>query len=334
MNTPRFSVIIPTFNRKEPLRACLHALAEQTLDPSDFEVLVAIDGSDDGTREMLSECHAPFHLRALVLEHGGASRARNAGADAAIGEYLAFTEDDVIPDPYWLAHAQKHILEGSLDILEGRTVYTHSRSSVRRFEPHGIPSFIPCNLFVRRQAFLAVGGYDLDFFDRESGLYFREDSDLGFRLLDAGHTVFLAQDVLVAHPPQFDTLLGCIRHARRYIFDPLLYKRHPRRYRKGIEVKEIAGIILRRPQHYVALAALVALLACVAGVIAGNGALISLSTLAVALCGFLFRQKYQGWSALNPLEIHKTLGFSVVPFVYLLSLARGCIRYRSFRILL
>ena len=334
MNTPRFSVIIPTFNRQEQLRACLHALAEQTLDPSDFEVIVAIDGSNDGTREMVSEFHAPFHLRALVLEHGGASRARNAGADAAIGEYLAFTEDDVIPDPYWLAHAQKHILEGNPDILEGRTVYTHSRSSVRRFEPRGIPSFIPCNLFVRRQVFRAVGGYALDFFDRESGLYFREDSDLGFRLLDAGHMVFLAQDVLVAHPPQFGTLRGCIRHARRYFFDPLLYKRHPRRYRMGIEVKEIAGISVRRPQHYVALAALAALLACAAGVIAGSGVLISLGALAVVFCGFLFRQKYQGWAALNPLEIHKTIGFSAVPFVYLFSLLRGCIRYRSFRILL
>ncbi|MCC6396008.1 MAG: glycosyltransferase family 2 protein, partial [Bacteroidetes bacterium] len=182
MNTPTFSVIIPTFNRQVSLRACLHALAEQTLDPSAYEVIVAIDGSADGTESMLSEFHAPFQLRTLVLEHRGASQARNAGAEAARGEYLAFTEDDVIPDPYWLAHAHKHIMERTLDILEGRTVYTHSRSNVRRFEPHGIPSYIPCNLFVRRQVFRAVGGYAPDFFDGESGLYFREDSDLGFRL--------------------------------------------------------------------------------------------------------------------------------------------------------
>ncbi|MCC6398616.1 MAG: hypothetical protein IT282_16500, partial [Bacteroidetes bacterium] len=138
----------------------------------------------------------------------------------------------------------------------------------------------------------------------------------------------------VAHPPQFDTLRGCIRHARRYQFDPLLYKRHPRRYREGIEVKQIGGIVVRRPQHYVALGALAALLACAAGLIAGHGMLVLLSVLAVVFCGFLFRQKYQGLAALNPLEIHKTVGFSVVPFVYLFSLVKGCIRYRSFRILL
>jgi glycosyltransferase involved in cell wall biosynthesis len=331
---PYFSVIIPTYNRRGSLAGCLDALDRQTLPPEQFEVIVAVDGSTDGTLEMLAAAHHSYRLRHTVRENGGAGRARNSGAGLATGEYLAFTEDDVVPDSDWLAHAQVHLRDGNDDVLEGKTVYADSSASVRRFEPPGVPSFIPCNLIVRRTAFEECGGYDQEYFDRVRGLYFREDSDLGFRLLDRGCVVTIAPDVIVAHPRQFSTVSACIHHARRYVFDPLLYKRHKRRYREMIEVKDLGGMTIHRPQHYVALVHLAAVLLAVVGAYMGHTALCLSGLGASLVSAMVFRFKYQGRGALRPAAIHETAGFWIVPFVYLAALVRGCVRYRTFGVLL
>lgn len=333
MTAPFFSVIIPTFNRRDSLREVLVSLARQEEVPGGFEVIVAVDGSTDGSAEMLPELALPYSLRWVLQANAGASEARNAGAALASGEYLALTEDDVLPASDWLKTAYSHLFDRSLDILEGVTEYMGSGGSVRRFEPPGIPSFIPCNLFIRRSSFLAAGGYESAFFDRMAGLYFREDADLGFRLLDMGFSVYIAGDVRVAHPLQFSTLGAALRHARRYQFDPLLFSRHPRRYREFIEVKRIAGITVHRPQHYVALAAGCAAVVMIAGAVAGAPALWGSGAAAVLLSGVLFRYKYHGTRAFSPSEAGRTIAFVAVPFVYLASLLRGCIRYRSIGVL-
>jgi glycosyltransferase involved in cell wall biosynthesis len=333
-NRPYFSVIIPTYNRRDSLARCLDALDRQTLPPDQFEVIAVVDGSTDGTVEMLAASRHAYRLQHLVLDNGGAGRARNSGAELATGEFLAFTEDDVVPDGDWLSHAQLHLQGGNGDVLEGKTVYADSAAVVRRFEPPGVPSFIPCNFFVRRRVFVECGGYDRDYFDRDRGLYFREDSDLGFRLLGRGCVVTIAPDVTVAHPLQFSTLSACMRHARRYVFDPLLYKRHKRRYREMIEVKDLGGVTIHRPQHYVALVHVAAVLLGIVGGSMGQTVL-CLSGFGVSLVGaMLFRFKYQGRSALRLATIHETAGFWVLPFVYLAALVRGCIRYRAFGVLI
>jgi len=334
MPAPFFSVVIPTFNRRNALLRCLDALSAQSIEKDAFEVIVAVDGSTDDTLAVLPGLRLPYSLRYIGLDNGGAGRARNEGARLAIGDYIAFTEDDVRPDRDWLLNARKRLDAGTYALLEGRTVYEGSSASVRRFEPPGILSFIPCNLFVRRTAFEASGGYDQAYFDRRRSLYFREDSDLGFRLLDAGCAAGSAGDVIVSHPPQFESLGACIRHARRYVFDPLLYKRHPRRYRAMIEVKRIGGLTVRRPQHSVALLDLAAVLTAAAGLTGGNGVWFFIGLAVSLACAFLFRLKYQGRRALRPGEIHVTAGFWVVPFVYLFSLVRGCLRYRTAGVLM
>lgn len=334
MAAPFFSVVIPTFNRSDALLGCLGALSRQSIEMDQFEVIVVVDGSTDGTAGRLASVRYPYDFHFVEIANSGAGHARNEGAKLARGEYIAFTEDDVIPDAGWLSNARKHLRQGTHALLEGRTVYAGSTGSVRRHEPPGIPSFIPCNLFVLRTAFATSGGYDPDYFDRERGLYFREDSDLGFRLLDAGHAAAIGQDIIVAHPPQFESLRACIRHARRYVFDPLLYKRHPGRYREMIEVKRVAGMTVRRPQHSVALLDLAAVLAALAG-LAGWGSTWFFAGLALSIaCGFLFRLKYQGRKAMRLDQFHITLGFWVVPFVYLYSLVRGCFRYRTAGVLI
>jgi glycosyltransferase involved in cell wall biosynthesis len=77
---PELSIIIPTYNRIGRLRACLQALAEQTLPFSGFEVIVAVDGATDGTMEMLAALQTPYALTAIYQENQGQQVARNKGA--------------------------------------------------------------------------------------------------------------------------------------------------------------------------------------------------------------------------------------------------------------
>jgi len=334
MSTPFFSVIMPTYNRREEARHCLDALGRQTFDFANVEVIVAVDGSTDGTAEYLRSLPLPFALSILELENGGAGHARNAAAGMAKGLFLAFTEDDVTPDSTWLTRAYDILREDRWDVLEGYTGYPGSQASVRRFEATSVPSFIPCNLFVRKEMFTALGGYSPAFYDRKEHLYFREDSDFGFRLLAAGARVRVEPTLVVIHPPQFQSMSACFRHARRYRFDSLLYKRHPGFYRKYIEAKTFGPLTMHRPQHYVALFDFVALIATVTGALTGIASVAIAGAVLLLFCGWAFRYKYQGRRSLRLHVLSETAGFTLLPFAYLAAIFRGCLEHRTAGVLI
>jgi len=106
---PEISVVIATYNRREMLATCLDALARQTQDPATFEVIVADDGSSDGTSEMVEAMETPLRLRALRLENGGWAAAANAGARAAEAPICLQIDDDIICSPGLVAaHLAAH----------------------------------------------------------------------------------------------------------------------------------------------------------------------------------------------------------------------------------
>ncbi|MDQ4143828.1 MAG: glycosyltransferase [Actinomycetota bacterium] len=333
---PFFSVVIPTHNRRSLLDACLRSLDQQTLAPSDFEVVVVDDASDDGTDYLLSTRSSRYRLRHIRLSRGGPGAARNAGVAIARGIVIAFTEDDVVVAPDWLERAKKRFeADDRISIVDGWTSYPGRNSSVRQFEDDnaGLPAFIPCNLFIRRKAFHAVGGFDEAFWDPQTKLYFREDSDLGFRLLSAGYRVQVAPDVVVEHPQQFTSLRDCFRHARRYVMDPLLYKKHPRHFRRMIEAKSLLGVHVWRPLHYVALIYAIALLLVITAVLLRNWGLVALSSVLALGLMTIFRYRYQKLRAFHLHRLDQLFPFAVLPLVYLASVVQGCVRHRSFRLL-
>jgi len=92
----RFSIIIPTHNRKETLRRSLSAAIVQ--DYLNYEVIVVDDGSSDGTGEMVRR-EFP-HVRCIRQEpNRGPATARNQGIKVATGEITAFTDDDCLVPP-------------------------------------------------------------------------------------------------------------------------------------------------------------------------------------------------------------------------------------------
>lgn len=92
----RISVIIPVYNGEKYIAECLGHMARQTY--GDLEVIVVNDGSTDRTAEIA----AKYAVRLISQENRGVSAARNAGIDAATGEYVHFMDaDDAVNDRFY-----------------------------------------------------------------------------------------------------------------------------------------------------------------------------------------------------------------------------------------
>ena len=96
MKKPFFSVIIPTYNRKEFLKIAINSVLSQSY--QDYELIVIDDGSADGTMEMIGTGHWPVgkkrEITYLRQAHQGVAEARNTGIKAAIGEFICFLDSD------------------------------------------------------------------------------------------------------------------------------------------------------------------------------------------------------------------------------------------------
>lgn len=198
----RFSVVIPTFQRRELLVRNVEALRRQEL--RDFEVLVVVDGSTDGSAEALRGLDLPFELTVLEQANAGAAQARNAGAAKARGEILLTLDDDMEADPRMLAEHDRSHRAGADVVFGDMPLHPGSPSNMlswgvgdwarRRCERLSAPGaqirhddFLTGQLSVSRAAYDAVGGFDASF--TREGLFGGEDIDFGYRLSQAGYEI-------------------------------------------------------------------------------------------------------------------------------------------------
>jgi|GEM_PF-2889555 len=205
---PHFSVIIPTYQRPATLKKCLDALARQTVPPESFEVLVSDDGSPDHTPDVVRAYQAPYKLTYLRQANSGPAAARNRAIEQARGEYLLILNDDALLEPDALAiHAADqaqgggreavlglfrflpehlaspfgYLMQNSFLLFAYGTIHGNQVYQLTPGQRLNYMWFYTCNLSVRRQLVLEVGGFDEWF----SGPAF-EDLDLGLRLEQAG----------------------------------------------------------------------------------------------------------------------------------------------------
>lgn len=103
LHPPFVSIVVPTHNRHEQLAACLRSLA--TVSYPHYEVIVVDNAPDtDATFHLVHEfSQAALNIHYIREDRAGPSWARNSGIRAAKGEIIAFIDDDVVVDAYWLA---------------------------------------------------------------------------------------------------------------------------------------------------------------------------------------------------------------------------------------
>ena len=191
------AVLIASHNRRERLRSCLEALAGQTLAPDRFEVIVADDGSSDGTAEMVEGFASEFRLRALRLEKGGKPAALNAALAICEATACLFIDDDVLASPGLLDEHLAARRENPKALGIGKLIQRPPRSSDwfahayadswnQRYDEleNKVPDWADCygaNFSAPREALVETGGFD-------AGLDAIEDIELGYRLCEAGCT--------------------------------------------------------------------------------------------------------------------------------------------------
>lgn len=204
----RASVCIPTRNRERRLRLMLESLARQSVPPSAFEVVVADDGSVDGTAELLQRFAALYELRGKRLPGYGSGAARNAAAGAAKHEVLIFLDDDQVASTDLVAaHLRAHqgrdsvMVQGNYPLAPGPrhrgTSLTLERSRERAWRSltggdRGIVYLWGGNVSIRRETWRRLGGFD-------ENLPRRQDLDLGLRLAAQGVTVVAEAQAVSYH---------------------------------------------------------------------------------------------------------------------------------------
>jgi glycosyltransferase involved in cell wall biosynthesis len=103
LKPPLISVVVCTYNRAALLANCLQSLAEQTLNPHSFEVIVVNNNSTDYTKQVAKGYLDKYNNFRIVDEHRqGLSHARNRGWQEAQGKYVAFIDDDANATLDWL----------------------------------------------------------------------------------------------------------------------------------------------------------------------------------------------------------------------------------------
>ena len=202
--SPEVAVVVPTFERPDRLRRLVAALEQQTAPRDEWELVVVDDGSGDETPAVLAELRrsTSVDLRVERLPHNqGPAMARNVGWRSTSAPLLAFTDDDCVPEPGWLAAGVTALRSGArTGIVQGRTLHAdipagarHTWRTVVRDVPAPSPWFEGCNLFARRDALEAAGG-----FDEEIG-WFGEETALGWEVLERGWRRGWAPAAVVRH---------------------------------------------------------------------------------------------------------------------------------------
>jgi GT2 family glycosyltransferase len=198
VNRPYFSVVVPTYNRLDRLRHVIAAFERQAYPSDAYEVIVISDGSTDGTDAYLETLSSPMRLRWLTQANQGPAAARNAGVRTAVGEFIVFVDDDVVPERQLLEeHARSHC-EAGRDVVvlgplltpdgfemapwvrwEQEMLMKQYKALLRGDWPATARQFYTGNASLRRSHILAAGGFD-------EGFRRAEDVELAYRLANNG----------------------------------------------------------------------------------------------------------------------------------------------------
>lgn len=98
---PKFSVIIPLYNKEKYITECLQSVMQQTF--SDFEIVVVDDGSSDNSVDTINKTIHDNRIRIISQKNAGPSAARNTGINAALGEWIVFLDADDLFLPWALS---------------------------------------------------------------------------------------------------------------------------------------------------------------------------------------------------------------------------------------
>jgi GT2 family glycosyltransferase len=198
------SVVVPHYNDKIRLEACLASLEDQTFPRDRYEIIVADNGTPGGIADIAGRFS---HVRFVEESRKGAAHARNAAIAVAGSAAFAFIDADCVADSAWLEEGVRALEHSD---LVGGAIQLTARD---RGAPTPVEVFemmfafrqqqyiekqkfaVTANLFAKKMIFDAIGGF-------RHGL--PEDTDWCRRAVAAGYALRFAPEARVAHPARHD----------------------------------------------------------------------------------------------------------------------------------
>jgi len=216
------SIVIPVLN-DDFIYKCLNFILENFNKkiPKNKQIIVI---NDQKSNEIFSQKLKAFCKDNKIDYHKsekpGASFNRNKGIELAKGEKIIFIDSDCFPSKKWLNEMEESLKD--FDIVEGKVSYAAKENPLfdRFVENKSTPNrFLTANLGIRK-----VVGQKCKFDDRF--IVFREDTDFGFCALEKGFTSSFNQKAEVFHKQSRFTIKKFVLERKRYIGEPLLFKKH------------------------------------------------------------------------------------------------------------
>lgn len=244
---PSVSVVLIVLNGAPWISQQLDALARQQDAPDCWEVIVADNGSTDGTQAIVRARTADFPVPLRLVDASGApgvSHARNVGASAATGVALAFCDCDDVVSPGWVKGAARGMSAHVCVVGFNRELTVPQDPEAELLNPAGLVGrgIHGCNFGVRRDVYFNVGG-----FDESLPPYGCDDSEFSLRLLAAGHQITPEPHMLL----YFRRTVGLRRTLKKVylsgIAETVVWLRHPQAFAAPLTLTTVMFDLARWP---------------------------------------------------------------------------------------
>jgi len=203
-----FSVVIPTYHRPKELMRCIMGVLVQEIPKDSYEIIVVdndVEGSAETTIHQMKTGKVNIHY--VQRFSNNVSEARNLGAKTGKGEWIAFLDDDCVPNPDWLQTAMEFLQGNSHPGLVFGGGYLGKSETKIMHHPQVIflskdKYLVEGNCFFRRSEYLAEGGMRSDLGPNEKRFGYHEGSELQDRFLakyELQHKRILVQKLAVHH---------------------------------------------------------------------------------------------------------------------------------------
>ncbi|MDE6207399.1 MAG: glycosyltransferase [Muribaculaceae bacterium] len=209
MGAPRFSVIVPVYNRRDEITDLCESLLAQT--DKDFELVVVEDGSTDPCSDIVEDfATRGLNARYFYKDNEGRSIARNYGMEHARGSYFVFFDSDCVIPPAYFATVKAEL---ATDCYGGPDAAHESFTDTQKAINYAMTAFlttggirggrIQLEKFVPRTFNM---GYSREVYERVGGFreMFSEDIDMSTRIRQAGFSIALLRDAAVWHKRRVD----------------------------------------------------------------------------------------------------------------------------------
>lgn len=203
-----FSIIIPTYSRPQQIRDCLQSLTFLNYCRDDFEVIVVDDGSPMDIQPIVTSFVDKLNVQLIKQSNSGPAKARNTGAEAAVGRFLVFTDDDCQPHSDWLKAFYFGFQTAPDSMLGGHTINKLSDNIYAEasqllidylYQYYSLDGqkhlfFTSNNIALPKELFKTIGCFSINF-----PLAAGEDREFCDRLIEAGYSLKYIPEAKINH---------------------------------------------------------------------------------------------------------------------------------------